>query len=86
MTTTSNKSSESPFSKDFQRGQKRQAILSEAAKLFNIRGTRATTLSDIASRLSLTKTTLYYYVKSKEELIYQCYQIGSFLNLHNLRK
>lgn len=73
MTTTSNKSSESPFSKDFQRGQKRQAILSEAAKLFNIRGTRATTLSDIASRLSLTKTTLYYYVKSKEELIYQCY-------------
>jgi len=63
----------SPFSKTSQHSQKRQAILSEAARLFNTQGTRATTLIDIASRLKLTKTSLYYYVKTKEELIYLCY-------------
>ena len=63
----------SPFNKTSQHGQKRQAILSEAARLFNTQGTRATTLIDIASRLKLTKTSLYYYVKTKEELIYLCY-------------
>jgi len=64
---------ESPFSKNFKHVQKREAILSEAAKAFNLQGIRVTTLFDIAERLKLTKTTLYYYVKSKEELIYQCY-------------
>ena len=49
------------------------AILSQAAKLFNSKGSRATTLKDIAESLGLTKTSLYYYVKTKEELIYQCY-------------
>lgn len=64
---------ESPFSKTLQREEKRQAILSEAAGLFNRQGTRATTLGDVAARLGLSKTTLYYYVKSKEELSYRCY-------------
>ncbi len=41
--------------------------------LFNSKGSRATTLRDIAESLGLTKTSLYYYVKTKEELIYQCY-------------
>ena len=73
VSKTTSKQAKSPFSRNFQREQKRQAILSEAADLFNNQGTRATTLSDIATRLKLTKTTLYYYVKSKEELIYLCY-------------
>ncbi|WP_179957475.1 TetR/AcrR family transcriptional regulator [Exilibacterium tricleocarpae] len=68
MTTTA-----SPFNREQQHQQKRQAILSEAAKLFNRQGTRATTLAEIAARLQLTKTSLYYYVKTKEELIYLCY-------------
>ncbi len=65
--------SNSPFSKISQHETKRQAILSEAARLFNTKGTRATTLVDIASTLQLTKTSLYYYVKTKEELVYLCY-------------
>lgn len=63
----------SPFSRDFQREQKRRAILSEAARLFNIHGARATKLDDISARLDLNKASLYYYVKSKDELIFQCY-------------
>ena len=47
--------------------------MSEAAQLFNWQGSRATTLSDIAGSMKLTKTCVYYYVKTKEDLIYQCY-------------
>jgi len=64
---------DSPFNRTAQHDAKRQAILSQAARLFNYKGSRATTLRDIAESLGLTKTSLYYYVKTKEELIYQCY-------------
>ena len=64
----------SPFSRGLQRETKRAAVLSCAAKLFNTRGARSTTLADVASRLGLTKTSLYYYVANKEDLIYQCYE------------
>ena len=63
----------SPFNRTAQHDAKRTAILSQAARLFNGRGSRSTTLLDIAQSLGLTKTSLYYYVKTKEELIYQCY-------------
>tara|TARA_R110002072_G_scaffold150253_2_gene298539 strand:- start:649 stop:1944 length:1296 start_codon:yes stop_codon:yes gene_type:complete len=63
----------SPFNRTVQHDAKRAAILSQAAKLFNHKGSRATTLRDIAESLGLTKTSLYYYVKTKEDLIYQCY-------------
>lgn len=63
----------SPFNRSAQHDAKRAAILSQAAKLFNYKGSRATTLQDISATLGLTKTSLYYYVKTKEELIYQCY-------------
>jgi AcrR family transcriptional regulator len=63
----------SPFSKTHQHDQKYKTILSAASELFNVHGTRGTTLSQIAEKLKLTKTSLYYYVKTKEELTYQCY-------------
>ena len=63
----------SPFDRKAQHDHKSQIILSEAAELFNTKGTRATTLVDISGRLNLTKTSLYYYVKTKEDLIYKCY-------------
>jgi AcrR family transcriptional regulator len=69
----SGKSGSSPFNRTAQHDAKRTAILSQAARLFNGRGSRSTTLLDIAQSLGLTKTSLYYYVKTKEELIYQCY-------------
>jgi len=65
---------ESPFNKSFLRKQKRRAILSEAAGLFNVHGARATRLSDVAEALDLNKASLYYYIKSKDDLIYQTYE------------
>ena len=65
------------FRRDTQRDLKRQAILSTASFLFNTKGMRGTTLADIAKKLHITKTGLYYYFKNKEDLAYHCY-IASF--------
>ena len=74
----SNRSStrSSPFNRKAQHDAKRMAILSEAARLFNGKGSRATTLQDVARGLGLTKTSLYYYVRTKEDLIFQCYDLA----------
>lgn len=73
----------SPFSRGVQHEAKRGAILSRAAKLFNTKGARATTLSDVAQKLGLTKTSLYYYVRTKEDLIFQCYE-ATLANSHRV--
>ena len=74
MTTIPPRDGSSPFNRKAQHDAKRSAILSEAARLFNGKGSRATTLQDIALGLGLTKTSLYYYVRTKEDLIFQCYE------------
>lgn len=63
----------SPFSKTNQHDQKYKTILSAASELFNVYGTRGTTLVQIANKLNLTKTSIYYYAKNKESLVHQCY-------------
>ncbi|NQX87771.1 MAG: TetR/AcrR family transcriptional regulator [Halioglobus sp.] len=73
---SSRRRASSPFNRTAQHDAKRAAILSQAAKLFNYKGSRSTTLRDIADELGLTKTSLYYYVKTKEDLIYQCYRVA----------
>ena len=73
----------SPFNRTAQHDAKRAAILSQAARLFNTKGSRATTLKDIAASLGLTKTSLYYYVRTTEDLIYQCYMAA--LDHHHRR-
>ncbi|WP_051952815.1 TetR/AcrR family transcriptional regulator [Xenophilus azovorans] len=66
----------SPWTKPDQRGRqrelKRQAVLQTAARLFNERGFHATSLDDIARQLHVTKPTLYYYVKSKDDILLEC--------------
>jgi AcrR family transcriptional regulator len=47
-------------------------IVDMASDLFNRQGYYATSLSDVADRLNITKAALYYYVKNKEDLIYRC--------------
>ena len=59
-----------------QRETKRQAVLAVAAQLFNERGFHATSLDDIAARLNVSKPTLYYYVKNKDEILLGCVRQG----------
>jgi AcrR family transcriptional regulator len=59
-----------------QREAKRNAVLQAAAQLFNERGFHATSLDDVALRLHVSKPTLYYYVKNKDEILFECVRAG----------
>src|SRR6266849_2777793 len=51
-----------------------------AAEIFAAKGVRASTLEELAGEFGVTKPALYYYVKSKQQLLWmifeQCYQEG----------
>ncbi len=47
-----------------------------AAQMFNERGFHATSLDDMPAHLNVTKPTLYYYVKNKEEILLACMETG----------
>jgi AcrR family transcriptional regulator len=49
---------------------KRRLILKQAAVLFANRGFHETTIDHIAEALHVSKPTIYYYIESKEELLY----------------
>lgn len=51
----------------------RDEILLSAARLFAERGYRAITMDDIAATLEYTKSVIYYYFKSKNEILWQIY-------------
>src|SRR5204863_247104 len=53
-----------------------EAVIRAAAREFNRKGYHNTSLDDIAARLEVTKPTVYYYVTSKEQLLFQCFVAG----------
>ncbi len=48
-----------------------EEILACAANLFYKKGYHATTIEDLANEVGMLKGSLYYYIKSKEDLLYQ---------------
>jgi AcrR family transcriptional regulator len=62
--------------RDEKRRMKREAVLRTAAQLFNEKGYVASTLDEVAERLNVSKPTLYYYVDSKDAILYECVRIG----------
>lgn len=76
----------SPSDREQQREAKRQAVLQAAAQLFNERGFHATSLDDIAARLNVSKPTLYYYVKNKDEILLQCVRQGLDMMLEGIEQ
>ncbi|MBW1800253.1 MAG: TetR family transcriptional regulator [Deltaproteobacteria bacterium] len=55
--------------KDLDKSVRKQKIIDTAATLFHKKGYRSTTLDDVAKNLGISKAALYYYVKSKEEIL-----------------
>lgn len=55
---------------------KRDAVLQTAARLFLETGYRKTSMSQLATRLKITKPALYYYFQNKEEILVECYRAG----------
>jgi TetR/AcrR family transcriptional regulator len=61
-------------------------IVVEGARVFNSRGYFGTTLDDIARVLGVTKAALYYYIKTKEELLYECHKTGLEIALQGVKE
>jgi AcrR family transcriptional regulator len=56
--------------------QRRLEVLQAAARTFNRKGFHIATLDDVAEELGVTKPALYYYAKSKDELLAACGQLA----------
>lgn len=56
--------------------QRRLEVLRAAARTFNRLGFHIATLDDVAEELGVTKPALYYYAKSKDELLFACGQLA----------
>jgi AcrR family transcriptional regulator len=65
-----------PRDREREREVKREAVLRTAAQLFNEKGYHATSLDEVAERLHVTKPTLYYYVRNKEAILFECVRTG----------
>lgn len=51
-------------------------MIRAAAHAFHQKGYHNTSLDDIAAALEVTKPTVYYYVASKEQLLFECFLAG----------
>lgn len=56
--------------------QRRLEVFRAAARTFNRLGFHIATLDDVAEELGVTKPALYYYAKSKDELLFACGQMA----------
>ncbi|MEP6342061.1 MAG: TetR/AcrR family transcriptional regulator [Maricaulaceae bacterium] len=61
----------SPFDREKQFAAKRRKVILSAASAFRRRGYHNTSMRDIGEVLGLTKAALYYYVKNKEEILFE---------------
>jgi len=62
-----------PFDREKQFASKRQAVILAAGQAFRRRGYHNASMTEIAKTLDLTKAALYYYVRNKEEVLYECH-------------
>jgi AcrR family transcriptional regulator len=56
---------------------KAREILLAAARIFNRRGYHETSMSDVAEALGVSKPYLYYYLKNKEDMLFECSRIAT---------
>ncbi len=55
--------------------KKKEEIILSAVKIMNEKGYQRATMEEIAAELQMTKGSLYYYFKNKEDLIFQCHEL-----------
>jgi AcrR family transcriptional regulator len=56
---------------------KREAVLQTAAQLFLDKSYGRTSMNDVAEKLNITKPALYHYFRNKEEILIECYRLGT---------
>lgn len=60
-----------------QREGKRLSILRAAARIFAERGYHTTSVAEVAEALGVSKPFLYYYLKNKEDILFECSRIAT---------
>ena len=68
------KSATTPVKVDMQ--DRTEEIYCKAAQIFHDRGYDGTSMSDLAEALEITKAGLYYYIESKEDLLFRIINYG----------
>ena len=62
--------------RDEQFALKRAELLKQAARAFNAHGYHETSLDQVAKVLGVTKPALYYYIKNKQEILFECHVLS----------
>jgi AcrR family transcriptional regulator len=76
MVTSTKTSPWGRSSREQDRENKREAVLRTAARIFNERGYHGTSLELVAEELEITRPTVYYYFKNKDEILFECVRIA----------
>jgi AcrR family transcriptional regulator len=63
-----------------------EKILVKSAWLFNRSGYHTTSLADIARAFGVTKAALYHHVRSKDDIVFACYQRAMDIGMEGLRQ
>ncbi|WP_042463157.1 TetR/AcrR family transcriptional regulator [Neobacillus dielmonensis] len=66
--------------------KKKQEILRSAAAVLAEKGYHGTTMEEIAAQLLMTKGSMYYYFKNKDDILYHCHQMIMELSLEKIEE
>ena len=66
--------------------KKKQEILRSAAAVLAEKGYHGTTMEEIAANILMTKGSMYYYFKNKDDLIYHCHQMIMEMSLERVEE
>ncbi len=61
-------------------------IVKTAARLFSEKGYHDATVEEIARELKYTKGSIYYYINSKQDLLFQCHELAMNMLLENINR
>ncbi|WP_423797938.1 TetR family transcriptional regulator [Neobacillus sp. SAB-20_R2A] len=66
--------------------KRKQEILRSAASVLAEKGYHGATMEEIAAKLLLTKGSMYYYFKNKDDLLYHCHQMIMEMSLERIEE
>lgn len=61
-------------------------IIRTAARLFSEKGYHEATLEEIAKELKYTKGSIYYYINSKQDLLFECHDLAMNMLMESVVK
>ncbi|GBF35127.1 transcriptional regulator [Desulfocucumis palustris] len=61
-------------------------IIRTAARLFSEKGYHEATVEDIAKELKYTKGSIYYYIQSKQDLLFECHDLAMNMLMASIDK